>query len=122
MNISKLTADMAVISKLPDSPTETAASLKAKFDQAPQAIGEYLNGVLVPQLNESVSAVEQAANEAKQSVAQVQQSVAQVQQSVAQVQQSVNEASARIDGKQDRISMGTGAPSGGYDGQIYIWY
>ena len=115
MNISKLTADMAVISKLPDSPTETAASLKAKFDQAPQAIGEYLNGVLVPQLNESVSAVEQAADEAKQSVAQV-------QQSVAQVQQSVNEASARIDGKQDRISMGTGAPSGGYDGQIYIWY
>ena len=111
MNISKCTADLAVISKLPDSPTETAASLKAKFDQAPQAIGEYLNGVMVPQLNESVSAVEQSVSEVKQSV-----------QSVARAVDAVEEAVALIDGKQDRISMGTSAPSGGYDGQIYIWY
>lgn len=118
MNISKCTADLAVISKLPDSPTETAASLKAKFDQAPQAIGEYLNGVMVPQLNESVSAVEQSVSAVEQSVSEVKQSV----QSVAQAVDAVEEAVALIDGKQDRISMGTSAPSGGYDGKIYIWY
>lgn len=90
MKLTKLTADLAVIAKLPDSPTETAASLKAKFDQGPRAIGEYLNGTLVPQLDESLTAVE--------------------------------EAVALIDGKQDKITVGTTAPSGGADGDLYIWY
>lgn len=90
MNLTKCTADLAVIAKLPDSPTETAASLKAKFDQGPRAIGDYLNGTLVPELNEALTAVE--------------------------------EAVALIDGKQDKITVGTSAPAGGADGDIYIWY
>ena len=90
MKLTKLTADLAVIAKLPDSPTETAASLKAKFDQAPRAIGDYLNQILLPELDEALSAVE--------------------------------EAVALIDGKQDRITVGTSAPAGGADGDIYIWY
>ncbi len=90
MKLTKLTADLAVIAKLPDSPTETAASLKAKFDQGPRAIGDYLNKTLLPQLDESLTAVE--------------------------------EAVALIDGKQDRITVGTSAPAGGADGDIYIWY
>lgn len=90
MNLTKCTADLAVIAKLPDSPTETAASLKAKFDQGPRAIGDYLNGTLVPELDEALTAVE--------------------------------EAVALIDGKQDKITVGTSAPSGGTDGDLYIWY
>jgi hypothetical protein len=90
MKLTKLTADLAVIAKLPDSPTETAASLKAKFDQAPRAIGDYLNRTLLPELDEALSAIE--------------------------------ESVALIDGKQDRITVGTSAPVGGADGDIYIWY
>jgi hypothetical protein len=90
MKLTKLTADLAVIAKLPDSPTETAASLKAKFDQGPRAIGDYLNKTLLPELDEVATAVE--------------------------------EAVALIDGKQDKITVGTSAPAGGADGDIYIWY
>ena len=90
MNLTKLTADLAVIAKLPDSPTETAASLKARFDQGPRAIGDYLNGTLLPELDRALTAVE--------------------------------EAVALIDGKQDRITVGTVAPTGGQDGDIYLWY
>jgi hypothetical protein len=90
MKLTKLTADLAVIAKLPDSPTETAASLKAKFDQGPRAIGDYLNKMLLPELDGALTAIE--------------------------------EAVALIDGKQDRITVGTSAPAGGADGDIYIWY
>lgn len=90
MKLTKLTADLAVIAKLPDSPTETAASLKAKFDQGPRAIGDYLNKTLLPELDEVLTAID--------------------------------EAVALIDGKQDRITVGTSAPAGGTDGDIYIWY
>ncbi len=116
MNISKLTADLAVISKLPDSPTEAADSLKAKFDQASQAIGEYLNGVMVPQLNESVTAVEQTAGEANRLAHEAMQSVEALSDATGAV------IDILINNKQDRISSGTSAPSGGSDGQIYIWY
>lgn len=94
MKLTKLTADLSVIAKLPDSPTETAASLKAKFDQGPKAIGDYLNQTLLPQLDDSLAAVESA----------------------------VEEAVALIDGKQNKITVGTSAPVGGSDGDIYIWY
>ncbi len=36
-----LNADMSIIQKLADNPTETAAELKAKFDE--EAVKEYLN-------------------------------------------------------------------------------
>ena len=90
MKLTKCTADLAVIAKLPDSPTETAASLKAKFDQGPRAIGDYLNKTLLPEIDEALTAVE--------------------------------EAVSLIDGKQDKITVGTSAPAGGADGDIYIWY
>lgn len=90
MKLTKLTADLAVIAKLPDSPTETAASLKAKFDQGPQAIGSYINYTLLPELEGLAAAVD--------------------------------EAVALVDGKQERIAVGTAEPSGGADGDIYIRY
>ena len=49
MSMSKLSANLAVISALADNPSETAAQLKAKFDQAGLAIGAYLNGTLTAQ-------------------------------------------------------------------------
>ena len=57
MSIPKMTNDLAVIQKLSDLPNSTdgltAAQLKAKFDEAPQAVQKWLNEVLVPSIHAS---------------------------------------------------------------------
>ncbi len=91
MNLTKLTADLAVIAKLPDSPTETAAELKAKFDQGSRAIGDYLNDTLLPEVEEALALIDDKAQTIEQT-------------------------------KQNKILSGTTAPTGGRDGDLYIWY
>lgn len=54
MEFTKLTKDMGVIAKLDDEPNDvgglSAAELKAKFDEAGDAIKAYLNEILLPEL------------------------------------------------------------------------
>lgn len=54
MALSKLTKDMAIIQKLDDEPNDvgglTAAELKAKFDEAGEAVKAFLNDTLLPEL------------------------------------------------------------------------
>lgn len=54
MAFTQFTKDMEIIGKLSDTPNVddglTAAQLKAKFDEGGEAIKEYLNGVLLPEL------------------------------------------------------------------------
>lgn len=54
MALTKLTKDMAIIRKLEDEPNDvgglTAEELKAKFDEAGEAIKEFLNETLLPEL------------------------------------------------------------------------
>lgn len=59
MTIEKLTRDLAVISKLSDYPGSqdglSTNEFKAKFDEAPLAIQEYINEVLLPWIDAYVS-------------------------------------------------------------------
>lgn len=52
MALTKFEKDMSIIQKLDDEPNDvgglTAAELKAKFDEGGEAIKEYINGTLVP--------------------------------------------------------------------------
>ena len=50
MAFTMLNADMSIIQKLADNPTETASELKAKFDEGGEAVKEYLNSVHLPEL------------------------------------------------------------------------
>lgn len=55
MALAKFEKDMAIISALDDEPNDvgglTAAELKAKFDEGGQAIKQYLNEMLTPQID-----------------------------------------------------------------------
>ena len=42
MTFTMLNADMSIIQKLADNPTETASELKAKFDEGGEAVKDYL--------------------------------------------------------------------------------
>ncbi len=60
MALTKLTKDMAIIQKLDDEPNDvgglTADQLKAKFDEAGEAIKEYLNETLLSELGGDAAA------------------------------------------------------------------
>lgn len=46
MNLNKFNDDMRIISKLSDAPTETAAELKAKFDEGGIKIQNFINEMI----------------------------------------------------------------------------
>lgn len=112
MELTKLTADLAVISKLADSPTETAAALKAKFDEGPRAIGSYLNGSLLPEIEEALALIDGKTPAVIDSLTS------------ADTTAALSAAQGRLldQNKQNKILAGTDAPSGGVDGDIYIQY
>lgn len=60
MELSKLEKDMGIIAKLDDEPNDvgglTAAQLKDKFDEGGQALKQYINEVLLPELASELAA------------------------------------------------------------------
>ena len=110
MELTKLTADLAVISKLADSPTETAAGLKAKFDEGPRAIGAYLNGTLLPEIEEALALIDERAPVVVNDLTSTDTGAA----------LSAAMGCLLDQNKQNKIAIGTDAPSGGVDGDIYI--
>lgn len=56
MALTKFEKDMSIIQKLDDEPNDvgglTAAELKAKFDEGGEAVKDFLNETLIPELNE----------------------------------------------------------------------
>ena len=110
MELTKLTADLAVISKLADSPTETAAALKAKFDEGPRAIGSYLNGTLLPEIEEALALIDGKAPAVVNNLTSTATDAA------------LSAAMGRLldQTKQNKSGIGTEPPSGGVDGDIYI--
>lgn len=51
MSVNEFQQNVKVISALADKPALSALELKAKFDEAPQAIKDYINKILVPAIN-----------------------------------------------------------------------
>ena len=58
MTFTMLNADMSIIQKLADNPTETASELKAKFDEGGEAVKDYLNSVHLPELEGAIEGLE----------------------------------------------------------------
>lgn len=63
MAMTKLTKDMAIISALDDEPNDvvglSAAELKAKFDEAGQAIKTYINDTLTAEIDANIATKEE---------------------------------------------------------------
>ena len=110
MELTRLTADLAVIAKLADSPTETAAALKAKFDQAPRAIGSYLNGTLLPEIEEALETVD----------GRIPSVVDHLGSTDPHAALSAAQGRLLALNKQNKIGIGTQPPEGGAEGDIYL--
>ena len=62
MSITKLTENLNIIQALPDSPTQGAQELKAKFDEASNIIKTYINEILTKEIDELVKDIEDTVN------------------------------------------------------------
>ena len=93
MALTKSTADIGYISALADEPALTAALLKAEFDKAPEALQTFINS-LIDELDLALAALDTA----------------------------LAALDTALAAKQATITSGTTAPSGGSDGDLYIWY
>lgn len=136
MALAQFTKDMNIVSALADEPTQTAAELKAKFDEGGAAVKAYINETLkpfadalesaVPDVSGGVSAILSADLSASRAL--VSNSLGKVAASdVTSVELGYLDGAAsniqtQLDAKQKAITCGTAAPSGGADGDIYIQY
>lgn len=118
MSMSKLSANLAVISALADNPSETAAQLKAKFDQAGLTIGAYLNGTLTEEIDAEAARLE-AKIDAKAEVAVEDSLTSQSAQAALSANQGRLLAAA-LSGRQEKIAYGTNLPETGVEGEIFI--
>lgn len=53
-NITKFNENLNIISSLPDKPTKSADELKADFDKGVNLIKNYINNILIPQLESGI--------------------------------------------------------------------
>lgn len=64
--LTKLTENINTHQSLPDSPALTSAQLKKKFDEAPNAIKDYINNTLTGEIDEVTSGLRTDVNSANQ--------------------------------------------------------
>lgn len=57
MSISKFNENVNIITSLPDKPTISASELKIAFDKGVNLIKEYLNTILIPELEAGIRPV-----------------------------------------------------------------
>ena len=125
MAFTQITKDMSIIQKLADNPTETAAELKAKFDEGGEAVKEYLNSVHLPELEAEVTGLKGDISGLETAVGDIPAVIDNLTSTSATDALSANQGKAlntTLAGKQKTITAGTGSPSGGADGDVYIKY
>ena len=125
MAFTQITKDMSIIQKLADNPTETAAELKAKFDEGGEAVKEYLNSVHLPELEAEVAGLKGDISGLETAVGEIPAVIDNLTSTSATDALSANQGKALNTaraGKQKTITAGTRSPSGGADGDVYIKY
>lgn len=120
MSLTKLTENLNKVSSLPDKPTLQSDELKAVFDEAGNAIKAYINEILTEEIEKLVS------DTAKANKISVENILTSTNTSNALSAAQGALLKGLIDNltnnKQKIITRGTGNPSGGSDGDIYIQY
>ncbi len=115
MSLTKLTANLNNVSSLPDKPTLQSEELKAVFDEAGITIKEYINEILTEEIEKLVSDTARSTKTIVENTLDSDSIVNALSSAQGKVLKSL------ID-KLDKITCGTGEPSGGNNGDIYIQY
>ena len=115
MALTRFGGDVNVISKLENTPMLEAQKLKESFDAAGQALKEYLNDALIPDLDDKFRDIDDQLEKIPTVADSLESDDTKAALSAA-MGKKLNEE------KQNKILAGTDEPSGGEDGDIYIRY
>lgn len=145
MSLTKLTENLNKVSSLPDRPTLQSDELKAIFDEAGNSIKDYINEILIEELEKLFSDTSkenkttlELANTLKTKLDGIDNGATKTAINNTLTSTSTSEAlsanqgkslkdlidslTTTVNGKQKTISKGTAIPYGGSDGDIYIQY
>lgn len=120
MSLTKLTENLNKVSSLPDKPTLQPDELKAVFDEAVNAIKDYINEILTTEIEKLVSDTAKANKTTVENVltsTSTTNALSSAQGTLLKglIDNLTNE-------KQKAITRGTSTPTGGSNGDIYIQY
>lgn len=145
MSLTKLTENLNKVSSLPDRPTLQPDELKGVFDEAGNSIKDYINEILIEELEKLFSdaskenkTILELANTLKSKLDGIDVGANKTVINNTLTSTSTSEAlsanqgktlkglvdslTTTVNEKQKTISKGTSTPSGGSDGDIYIQY
>jgi len=118
MSLPKLTENLNKVSSLAEKPTLTAQQLQAVFDEAGNAIKDYINDVLTTAIEQSITSTVQANKTTVENVLTSTSTTNALSSAQGKVLKGlIDELES---GKQKLISTGTSTPEGGNDGDIYF--
>ncbi|MCI8654268.1 MAG: hypothetical protein HFJ48_00080 [Clostridia bacterium] len=112
MNLTKLEENLNIIQSLPNKPTLEADELKTKFDKGSNGIKDYINNILIPEIEKLV----------KESKIEIEDSLTSEDTDKALSAKQGKIIKEELDKKQKSIGIGTDLPTGGENGDIYIQY
>lgn len=120
MSLPKLTENLNKVSSLAEKPTLTAQQLQAVFDEAGNAIKDYINDVLTTAIEQLITSTVQTNKTTVENVLTSTSTTNALSSAQGKVLKGL------VDGlessKQKTISIGSSTPSGGSNGDIYIQY
>jgi Mg/Co/Ni transporter MgtE len=120
MSLTKLTENLNKVSSLPDKPTLQPDELKAVFDNAGNAIKNYINEVLTEEIEKLVS---DTAKTTKTTVENALDSDSVINALSSAQGKALKGLVDNLDkNKQKKISISTKEPTGGTSGDIHIQY
>lgn len=123
MSLTKLTENLNKVSSLPDRPTLQSDELKAIFDEAGNSIKDYINEILIDEIEKLIS---DTAKETKTTINNTLTSTSTSEALSANqgknLKELIESLTTTVEEKQKNISKGTSTPSGGSNGDIYIQY
>jgi len=122
MALTELTANLNIHQSLPDKPALTADELKEEFDKAGNLIKEYLNDILLSELNGiitslqskdisiegTISSLQRIVGEATTNVSNIQTSINNINNSITNIQNKTNSYKS---GANTKITIGSSVPS-----------
>jgi hypothetical protein len=137
MSLTRLLAEMKVHQNLPDQPTPgagyTAQYLKQLFDQAPSDIKEYINGVLIPEIEAGYASKEEIQNVVLDQIpdgtltdVKLSNAAGQVKARVTSLEGRATTSETNITSLQNRVQIfvqdtAGAAPTGARNNDLWVW-
>ena len=142
MSLPTLNENLNIHQSLPDKPALNAEELKQEFDKASNLIKEYLNGILLPQIDTLMVSLESKDISLETALNTLNGIVSEAVLNISNLTNNVNTNTSNINnvtnnvnintndisniknilGATTKISSGTGVPSSLANGEIYLQY